>query len=61
MTPMMPAEKPKFAFSAAGSIGDPVWGFAVKGRDDLVTHHHRADIPPGLFDIFLDIKDRVLD
>ena len=53
-------DRAQFPLPAPGRIGYPVGRFAVDRGDDLVTHHHGADIPAGLFNVFLDVEDRVL-
>ena len=47
------------SFPAASRVGDPVVRAAIHGIQNLVPHHHGADVPAGLFYILLDVEHLV--
>jgi len=50
----------KLAFPAARGVRDPMLGLAVHRREHVFSNHDHAYIAPGLFDVFLNIKDGML-
>ena len=47
--------------TSARSVGDPIFGGAINGADTFIADHKSADVTPGLVDVFLNIKNLVID